>query len=141
LFFALWGLHIHAMVRGDVPRAVENGIRMLGLAETKGDSDKILQAHRLQGLARLLMGGHGEATHHYLEVLKGYDPILHQSHRFRYGSDPAVLALAQLAWSEWIGGRIALSQRHASEAVVHARQLGHAHSLVYTRLASTRCGF
>ena len=94
LFFALWGLHIHAMVRGDVPRAVENGIRMLGLAEAEGDSDKILQAHRLQGLARLLMGGHGEATHHYLEVLKGYDPILHQSHRFRYGSDPAVLALA-----------------------------------------------
>jgi class 3 adenylate cyclase len=131
LFFALWGLHIHAMVRGDVPRAIENGIRMLGLAEAEGDSDKILQAHRLQGLARLLMGAHGEATHHYLEVLKAYDPILHESHRFRYGSDPAVLALAQLAWGEWIGGRIALSQRHASEAVAYARQLGHAHSVAY----------
>jgi tetratricopeptide (TPR) repeat protein len=131
LFSALWGLHVHAMVRADVPRAIEIGVRMLGLAETEGDPHKILQVHRLQGLARLLMGAHSQAAHHYVQVIKQYDPLAHRSHRFQYGGDPAALALAQLAWSEWISGRIALSERHVLEAVAHARQIEHAHSVVY----------
>jgi predicted ATPase len=131
LFTALWGLHVHAMVRSDIPRAVEIGTRMLGLAEAEGDPQKVLQVHRLQGLARLLMGAHSEAARHYAQVLRQYDPVVHRSHRFQYGGEPAALALAQLAWSEWVGGRIALSDRHALEATGHARKTEHAHSIVY----------
>jgi predicted ATPase/class 3 adenylate cyclase len=131
LFVALWGLHVHAMVRADMPRAIEIGVRMLNLAEKEGDPEKVLQANRLQGLSQLLTGAHREATYHYSEVLRRYNSAASESQRFRYGGDPGVLALIQLAWSEWIGGRILLSERHAAEAIGHARRIAHAHSLVY----------
>jgi hypothetical protein len=77
------------------------------------------------------MGTHDEATYHYVQVLKRYDPVVHKNHRFQFGGDLAALALTQLAWSEWISGRIALSESHALEAVAHARKIEHAHSVVY----------
>ncbi|MCP3389405.1 AAA family ATPase [Bradyrhizobium sp. CCGB12] len=131
LFTAFWGLHTHAMVRSNVPVAIEIGGRILKFADVECDSDKILQAHRLQGLARLLMGEHRQAANHYEEVLRRYDSLHHESHRFRYGADPAALALAQLAWSEWIGGHIAQSERHSLESVAQAQKLEHPHSIVY----------
>lgn len=131
LFTALWGLHTHAMVRSNIPVAIDIGSRILKFADVESDTEKILQAHRLQGLARLLMGEHCKAAHHYEEVLRRYDSLHHESHRFRYGADPAALALAQLAWSEWIGGQIAQSERHSLEGVARAQKLEHPHSIVY----------
>ena len=119
------------MVRADLPRAIAIGTRMLTLAEQEGSRDKILQAHRIQGLARLLTGDHDKAGWHYGEVLRRYDPVAHDSHRFRYGSDPAAVVRAQWAWSDCIRGNFARSERNASEGALHARKLDHAHSIVH----------
>jgi class 3 adenylate cyclase/DNA-binding transcriptional MerR regulator len=131
LLFALWGLHVHSMVRGDVPRALALGAKILRLSETEGDADMFLQGHRLQGLASLLSGSHSDASRHCRALLGQYDAVAHERHRYRFGGDPKTLVLAQLAWSEWISGRIRSSHRHASEAVAFARDLAHPHTLVY----------
>jgi len=131
LLFALWGLGTHAMVRANVPRALEIGFRILSLAERTSDADMTLQGHRLQGLASLLSGNHSNAAIHYFEVLRRYHAPSHESHRFRYGGDPKALGLAQLAWSDWICGRIAESEKHALHGDALAREIGHPHTLVY----------
>jgi predicted ATPase len=131
LLFALWGLHVHSVVRADVPRALVIGARILSLAAESNDDGMILQGHRLQGLASLLTGAHSDAAHHYTQVLQRYDQVDCEDHRFRYGGDPKVLALAQLAWSEWICGNIKQSEEHAIQAVDLARAMEHSHSLVY----------
>jgi predicted ATPase/class 3 adenylate cyclase len=131
LLFALWGLNAHSMVRGDVPRALALGAQILRLAESAGDADMLLQGHRVQGLASLLSALHDATANHCHALLERYDSAAHEHHRYRFGGDPKALALAQLAWSEWIMGRIESSDRHANEAVALARSLAHPHTLVY----------
>jgi len=128
MFAALWGLNTYAMVRGDIPRALALGQRMLSIA---GDEDRLIQVHRVLGLAHLLRGEHAEAERHYTEVLTRYDAARHEHHRFAYGSDPAGVVLAHLAWSQMIGGHLAASDSHAAEAETHARRLAHPHTLAH----------
>jgi len=131
LFTALWGLHTHAMVRAELPRAIDIGMRMLALAERSDDPDRVLQAHRVQGLARLLTGAHEAAARHYAEVLARYGAERHAHHRYLYGSDPAAVVFAQRGWSEWICGHVATSERSAADGCAYARAAVHPHSLVH----------
>jgi class 3 adenylate cyclase/tetratricopeptide (TPR) repeat protein len=128
MFAALWGLNTYSMVRGDIPRALALGNRMLGIAR---DEDRLIQVHRVLGLAHLLRGAHAEADRHYTEVLTRYDAARHEHHRFAYGSDPAGVVLSHLAWSQMIGGHLAASDSHATEAEVHARRIAHPHTLAH----------
>lgn len=128
MFAALWGLNTYSMVRGDIPRALALGNRMLGIAR---DEDRLIQVHRVLGLAHLLRGDHAEADRHYTEVLTRYDAARHEHHRFAYGSDPAGVVLSHLAWSQMIGGHLAASDSHAAEAEVHARRIAHPHTLAH----------
>jgi class 3 adenylate cyclase/tetratricopeptide (TPR) repeat protein len=128
MFAALWGLNTYSMVRGDIPRALALGQRMLSIAR---DEDRLIQVHRVLGLAYLLRGDHAEADRHYQEVLARYDPARHEHHRFAYGSDPACVVLSHLSWSEMIGGRFAASGRHAEEAEALARRIAHPHTLAH----------
>lgn len=128
MFSALWGLNTYSMVRGDIPRALSLGQRMLGIA---GDEDRLIQVHRVLGLAHLLRGEHAEAERHLAEVVARYDPARHEHHRFAYGSDPAGVVLAHLSWSEMIGGHFAVSDRHAAEAEALSRRIAHPHTLAH----------
>jgi class 3 adenylate cyclase/tetratricopeptide (TPR) repeat protein len=128
MFAALWGLNTYSMVRGDIPRALALGQRMLGIAR---DEDRLIQVHRVLGLAHLLRGEHAEADRHYTEVLTRYDAARHEHHRFAYGSDPAGVVLSHLAWSQMIGGHLAASDSHAAEAEAHARRIAHPHTLAH----------
>ena len=128
MFAALWGLNTYSMVRGDIPRALALGQRMLGIAR---DEDRLIQVHRVLGLAHLLRGEHAEADRHYTEVLTRYDAARHEHHRFAYGSDPAGVVLSHLAWSQMIGGHLAASDSHALEAEAHARRIAHPHTLAH----------
>ncbi|WP_439576607.1 ATP-binding protein [Elioraea sp.] len=128
MFAALWGLNTYSMVRGEIPRALALGQRMLGIAR---DEDRLIQVHRVLGLAHLLRGEHTEADRHYTEVLTRYDAARHEHHRFAYGSDPAGVVLSHLAWSQMIGGHLAASDSHAVEAEAHARRIAHPHTLAH----------
>ncbi|MFQ3622580.1 MAG: AAA family ATPase, partial [Acetobacteraceae bacterium] len=128
MFAGLWGLNTYAMVRGDIPRALALGSRMLAIAEGE---DRLIQVHRVLALAHLLRGEHEAAERHYGEVLARYDAARHEHHRFAYGSDPAAVAMSHLGWSRMIAGRFAASEESALEAERQARRIGHPHTLAH----------
>ncbi len=137
MFAALWGLTTFALVKGDIPRALTIGERMRTIAR---DEDRLLQVHRLLGLANLLRGDHAHAEAEYGAVLARYDEARHEHHRFAYGSDPAAVVRAHLAWGRMIAGRFSASEESAAEAEAQARRIAHPHTLAHVlAVDSLRC--
>ncbi|MFC0388325.1 AAA family ATPase [Muricoccus vinaceus] len=131
LLRTLRGLQTFHLVRGAVREGHAIGERIMALMEGEGDGAVLLQAHRPFGLGLLYLGRHAEARHHLERVLALYDPTRDEPHRFDYGSDPAVLARAHLAWVHWFQGDAKAAFAADAEAVAAARELGHAHSLCF----------
>jgi class 3 adenylate cyclase/predicted ATPase len=131
LFRALRGLQTFAMVRGRVLPATEIGRRLIELAREDGDPGLLLQAHRPMGLNLLYCGRYDEACEELDRALRLYDPDHHRSHRFDYGSDPAVLARCNAAWAHWLAGRPVTGLAEAVSAVNFARRIDHPHSLAF----------
>jgi class 3 adenylate cyclase len=131
LFRALRGLQTFAMVRGRLRSATEIGGRLIDIARDDGDPGMLMQAHRPMGLNLLYNGRYDEACAELAEALGLYDAERHRSHRFEYGSDPAVLARCNLGWAHWLAGRPVTGLAEAEEAVAEARRIGHPHSLAF----------
>ena len=131
LFRALRGLQTFAMVRGRVESATEIGRRLIEIAEADGDAGLLLQAHRPMGLNLLYCGRYEEACEQLDRALRLYHPEHHRSHRFDYGSDPAVLARCNAAWSHWLAGRPGTGLTEAVAAVEMAHTIDHPHSLAF----------
>jgi len=131
LFRALRGLQTFAMVRGRVQSATEIGGRLIEIARADGDPGTLMQAHRPTGLNLLYSGRYDEACAELTRALALYDAERHHSHRFDYGSDPAVLARCNMGWAHWLAGRPVTGLAEAEHAVTEARRIGHPHSLAF----------
>jgi class 3 adenylate cyclase/predicted ATPase len=129
LFRALYGLMMFCIVRGQLEKAHRLGLRLVERAELADDRDLLLQAKRPLGLTLFYLGQFAEAKATLVEALRLYDPGRHQNHRFEYGSDPAVLAQCNLAWTEWFMGFADSATKDSGQAIERAVQLDHPHSL------------
>jgi class 3 adenylate cyclase/predicted ATPase len=130
LFFrAIYGLMMFCIVRGQLDKADTLGVRLVEQAELANDRDLLLQAKRPLGLTRFYLGQFAVAKATLDEALRLYDPDRHHHHRFEYGSDPAVLAQTNLAWTEWFMGLADSAVTDSAQAIERAVQLDHPHSL------------
>lgn len=129
LFRALYGLMMFCIVRGQLERAHKLGERLVERAELADDRDLLLQAKRPLGLTLCYLGKFGTAKATLKEALRLYDPVRHHHLRFEYGSDPAVLAQCNLAWTEWFLGLADSAVADSGKAIERAVQLDHPHSL------------
>lgn len=129
LFRAIYGLMMFCIVRGQLDRARELGMRLVERAELAEDRDLLLQAKRPLGLTLFYLGQFSLAQATLEEALRLYDPERHHHHRFEYGSDPAVLAQCNLAWTEWFTGLADKAVADSAQAIERAVSLDHPHSL------------
>jgi predicted ATPase/class 3 adenylate cyclase len=129
LFRALYGLMMFCIVRGQLDKAHDLGLRLVEQAELAGDRDLLLQAKRPLGLTLFYLGQFAAAKATLEEALRMYDPERHHHHRFEYGSDPAVLAQCNLAWTEWFMGLADSAALDSGQAIDRAVHLDHPHSL------------
>ena len=129
LFRALYGLMMFCIVRGQLDKAHTLGVRLVERAELANDRDLLLQAKRPLGLTLFYLGQFAVAKATLEEALRLYDPSRHHHHRFEYGSDPAVLAQCNLAWTEWFVGLADSAVADSAQAIDRAVQLDHPHSL------------
>ena len=129
LFRALYGLMMFCIVRGQLDKANTLGVRLVERAELANDRDLLLQAKRPLGLTLFYLGQFAVAKATLEEALRLYDPDRHHHHRFEYGSDPAVLAQCNLAWTEWFMGLADSAVTDSAQAIDRAVQLDHPHSL------------
>jgi class 3 adenylate cyclase/predicted ATPase len=129
LFRALYGLMMFCIVRGQLDKAKALGVRLVEQAELANDRDLLLQAKRPLGLTLFYLGQFAVAKATLEEALRLYDSDRHHHHRFEYGSDPAVLAQCNLAWTEWFMGLADSAVADSAQAIDRAVQLDHPHSL------------
>src|SRR5262249_59411478 len=61
-----------------------------------------------------------------------YDSANHPRYRFQYGQDIGAAELCYLSWALWHLGYVDRASEVAAEAMKHAEELSHPHTLVYT---------
>ncbi len=128
---ALRGLQTFHLVRGAIAEGHAIGERIMALLENETDPAALVQAHRPFGLGLLYLGRFQDAIPHLRRTLDLYDASRDAPQRFDYGSDPAILARAHLAWALWFTGQASAALEADASALTAARGLGHPHSLCF----------
>jgi class 3 adenylate cyclase/predicted ATPase len=131
LFPALRGLQSFYMVHGPLDVAQKLGEQLLRDASRGQDPVRIVEAARRFGWCLFCAGHIAEGRRHLEEAIGRYDRARSREHTVVYGSDPAVVARANLGWLEWFAGRPERAVELSARAVLLARELKHPLSLAY----------
>jgi class 3 adenylate cyclase/predicted ATPase len=144
LLSALFGQWIVNFINfnGDVAR--ELAARFLEMGEKDGTSVPRMIGHRTMASTLALTGDLVEARAHYDEALALYRPAEHRRLMTRFGQDLRVTCLAFRSMLLWLLGYPKAALRDADCALMEARQIEHAATLMFTLnfpiLVNTYCG-
>ena len=144
LLSALFGQWIVNFINfnGDVAR--ELAARFLALGEKEGATVPRMIGHRTMASTLALMGDLVEAKAHYDEALALYRPAEHRRLMTRFGQDLRVTCLAFRSMALWLLGYPQAALKDADCALMEARQIEHAATLMFTLnfpiLVNTYCG-
>jgi len=144
LLSALFGQWIVNFINfnGDIAR--ELAARFLTLGEKEGATVPRMIGHRTMGSTLALMGDLVEARAHYDKALALYRPAEHRRLMTRFGQDLRVTCLAFRSMALWLLGYPKAALQDADRALMEARQIDHAATLMFTLnfpiLVNTYCG-
>ena len=144
LLSALFGQWIVNFINfnGDVAR--ELAARFLTLGEKEGATVPLMIGHRTMASTLALMGDLVEAKAHYDEALALYRPAEHRRLMTLFGQDLRVTCLAFRSMALWLLGYPQAALNDADCALMEARQIEHAATLMFTLnfpiLVNTYCG-
>src|SRR5438477_9009747 len=144
LLSALFGQWIINFIsfNGDVAR--ELAARFLVLGEKEEKAVPLMIGHRTMGSTLAFMGDLVPARAHYNEALALYRPAEHRQLMTRFGQDLRVTCLAFRSMALWLLGYPDAALKDADCALMEARQIEHAATLMFTLnfpiLVNTYCG-
>jgi class 3 adenylate cyclase/predicted ATPase len=144
LLSALFGQWIVNFINfnGDVAR--ELAARFLVLGEKEEAAAPRMIGHRTMASTLALMGDLVGAKAHYNEALALYRPAEHRRLMTRFGQDLRVTCLAFRSMASWLLGYPEAALHDADCALMEARQIEHAATLMFTLnfpiLVNTYCG-
>jgi len=129
-FAAMWGSW--RVQAGNANRGLEIAQSLLDLADRLGDPGLSLQAHHCLWASLFHLGRHDECCEHVREGVRLYDAGNYRAHVAVYGGhDPKVCGIGERAFSLWFLGFPDQALASSREAMVLARRLAHAGSLVH----------
>jgi predicted ATPase len=144
LLSALFGQWIVNFIRFNGDVALELAARFPALDEKDGTAVPLIVGHRTMASTLAMMGNLVEARSHYDEALAHYRPAEHRRLITRFGQDLRVTCLAFRSMALWLLGYPDAALRDADCAVMEARHIGHAATLMFTLnfpvLINTYCG-
>jgi class 3 adenylate cyclase/predicted ATPase len=127
---------------GDVAQGL--AARFLALGEKEGTAAPLIIGHRTMASTLAFMGDLVEAKAHYNEALALYRPAEHRRLMTRFGQDLRVTCLAFRSMASWLLGYPEAALNDAECALMEARQIEHAATLMFTLnfpiLVNTYCG-
>ena len=127
---------------GDVAR--ELAARFLTLGGKEGAAVPLMIGHRTMASTLAFRGDFVEAKAHYNEALALYRPAEHRRLMTRFGQDLRVTCLAFRSMASWLLGYPEAALHDADCALMEARQIEHAATLMFTLnfpiLINTYCG-
>jgi class 3 adenylate cyclase/predicted ATPase len=131
LFSALYGLWVSNYVASNGCAMRELSAQFLALAEKQGTTAALLIAHRIVGISLACTGDIAEGRVHFDQALGLYDPAEHRSLATRFGVDSRVSALSYRSWALWFLGHPGAALADADHAIMDARAIGQATTLIY----------
>ncbi|WP_083754643.1 adenylate/guanylate cyclase domain-containing protein [Bradyrhizobium murdochi] len=144
LLSALFGQWIVNFINFDGDAARELASRFLELGEKEGAAVPLLIGHRTMASTLALRGDLVEAKAHYDGALALYRPVEHRRLMTRFGQDLRVTCLAFRSMASWLLGYPEAAMNDADCALMEARQIDHAATLMFTLnfpiLVNTYCG-
>jgi predicted ATPase len=100
--------------------------------------------HQMVGISLQSTGDITGGRIHYDQAIARYDPAQHCQLATRFGQDSKVVNLSRRSAALWLLGYPEAALSDAEHALTHAREIGHAASLMYTLghglLARYQCG-
>jgi adenylate cyclase len=133
VFTALWHLGSFYATRANYETSLEICDQMLGLARSAEDPVLIALARWALGYDLVRVGEFASGLGHLEHVIAFYDPLLHQSLAFTYGSDPGVAARSWASWASWFLGHPDQAMKHSQESLALAQQLSHPAALAFAQ--------
>lgn len=129
LFPVLNGLYSFHLVRAEYDLARKVAGQLLKLAETTGETQHQMVAHRAMGAVLFHIGELGPAYGHLEQALELYSREQDGHLAFIYGSDHAAITSCFLSLAIWMRGAPDKALKVQKQAVADARELEHAHSI------------
>ncbi len=129
LFPVLYGLSLYYLYAAELDVARDIARRLIGLAESVGDSGLWFFAHRAAGVSAYPAGDLAAARDHLEQALALYDPTEHRAFTWAYAFDPRIVCLDYLARTLLPLGEIDAAIRCLDEELIEARRLNHRNSL------------
>ena len=111
--------------------------QFLALAEKQGAAVPLMVGHRLVGSSSLHTGDFVDSRAHFDQALSLYDPDKHRSLATWHGQDIRVSILSFRSITLWMLGYPEAALTDVDQAVNHAREIGHAPSLIYSLAATS----
>ena len=125
------GEYMHELSLAHFQAARDKAADLLQLGEQQQDVEVILQGHRILGWGNSYLGEFSVANIHIDEVLRLYDPALHDELKFRYVHDPRVAALSLRAIIQSLCGYPDQAIKTAADVLDYAKKINHTSSLAY----------
>jgi class 3 adenylate cyclase/predicted ATPase len=132
---ALLGLRRFHLVRGEFLRARELGEQLLGLAQREQDPALLTEAYWGLGSIFFYLGELGTARAHLEQSLTLHNAQGHRSSVFRYGIEPGVIGLWNVALVLWHLGYPAQALQKSEAARTLAQELSHPFSVAAVRVS------
>jgi tetratricopeptide (TPR) repeat protein len=144
LFSVLYSLCIanYVAFNGDVMRELAE--QFLALAEKQGSTVPLMIGHRLVGMSLLHIGDIAGGRAHHDRAIALYDPAEHRALATRFGQDVRMALLSFRSIALWILGYPDRALADANHAIMDAREMGQAATLMYaltvTAITLILCG-
>jgi predicted ATPase len=130
---ALRGLGNVYFLRGQINEARELIDQELKLISVHDDPSLEMGGFRAVGMCSFFIGDFVAARTNLAKANAIYDPAEHAAQKFSQGTDPAVIGLSMLGWTEWFLGHSEKAEANISAALDHAENLKHPFSLAYAQ--------
>ena len=101
-----FGLWASSYIRGELPEMRAHAAAFLSDLEASPDSPEASVAHRTAGITCWFVGDYREARDHLERALALFRPGRDDDLAFRFGQDPGVVAMANLAAASWPLGEV-----------------------------------
>ena len=132
LFSVLYGLWVANLVAFNSAVCVDLATQFLSLAEKLRTTGPLMVGHQMVGISLQSTGDIIGGRAHYNQALALYDPVEHRPLATRFGQDSRVVVLSRRSQALWLLGYPEAALVDAERALMHAREINHAPSLMYT---------
>jgi class 3 adenylate cyclase/predicted ATPase len=135
-FIADFGLWVGSYVRGELPSMRAHAAAFLNDVASKPASSEVGVAHRTAGITCWFAGEYREARGHLERALALFEPGRDDELTFRFGLDPGIATMVNLANASWPLGEVDRAISLIDRAELRSADITHAGVRAFARMHS-----